>query len=158
MHSACRPVDASQARLFDQVAVRALIDAYGYAIDHRDTELFVSLFHPDGELTIGHPNGAPSGTECYRGSAGLRESFAILGERTRTSHFVAGQFVRFDGDRAEGETLSLAAHVYERDGRSRNRLLGVRYQDRYLRAEDRWTFGSRTVVVEWQTDQPLGWA
>ena len=58
------------ASLFEshaRIAVRALAEGYAYALDHRDVELLESLFVPEGELVVHHPDRPGAQPETFRG-------------------------------------------------------------------------------------------
>jgi hypothetical protein len=70
-----------------------------------------------------------------------------------TTHIVGGQVVELDGDRATGDTVCLAHHLYERDGTRRLLVMAVRYQDTYARTSGTWRFGERQLRLDWRDDR-----
>lgn len=74
-----------------------------------------------------------------------------------TTHVVGGQVldVDTDGERARGETVCLAHHVYQRDEGRRLLVMAVRYQDEYVRESGVWRFAERQLRLDWRDDRPL---
>jgi uncharacterized protein (TIGR02246 family) len=135
----------------DQAALRHLAELYARAVDRRDSELFLSLFTEDAVL------------ESHASTWEGREQLAGIPVRLRTRyqmtlHTVLNQEVTIDGDRAEGETCSIAYHLFPpKDGKQERLDMTIRYQDRFVRRNGEWLFARRRLDVQWtQTmDHPV---
>ena len=134
-------------RTDDRMALRNLVEAYGFAVDRRDSGAFVALFGEDATVTVHDPSGAITGT--YTGQSELRGVPQRLHRYDRTMHLVHNQEVRFDESRASGEVYCTAHHVTGSGPNAADRILTIRYVDRYTRDDDRWRFQSREVRVQW---------
>lgn len=147
--------------LLDERALRRLVESYARAVDRLEPDLLVSLFTPDGvieadfqfsdsrTLTLVSP-ATPSGIRIV-GHDQIRAIPAMMVQRFKgTLHCVFNQTTKIDGDAAQGETYTLAYHVYDADdGQPMTFDMAIRYQDRYLRAADGWRFANRRLVVDW---------
>jgi hypothetical protein len=74
-----------------------------------------------------------------------------------TTHVVGGQVLELDvdGDRAGGETVCLAHHVYERHDERRLLVMAVRYQDVFVCESGTWRFAERQLRLDWRDDHPM---
>lgn len=120
----------------DKAALVNLSVLYSMAIDDHDLDTVVACFAPDGTFTR-------LGT-TVRGHEDLRTFYGSMMDRyvttlhTPESHVAvvdvdagtATGVVNGHGELALGDTLLLAAY---------------RYDDRYVRLDDRWVFESRTI-------------
>jgi hypothetical protein len=129
------------------MALRILAEAYGFAVDRRDSGAFVALFGDDATVTVHDPTGAITGT--YVGRSELSGLPQRLHRYDRTVHLVHNQEVRFGGSGASGEVYCTAHHVTGAGADAADRVLTIRYLDHYSRDDDRWRFQSREVRVQW---------
>lgn len=121
---------------------RRLADAYAAAVDAGDNDGFAGLFTPDGMLE------APRGK--FEGRAAISGVPAMMkGLYRGTWHGVLGQVVRFDGDRAEGETRCIARHFYDApDGDPHCYEMTIRYADSFARIDGRWLIARRVLHTD----------
>jgi ketosteroid isomerase-like protein len=135
----------------DRLALRELVDAYGFAADDRDASRFASLWTDDARLVI--RNGDQSRELVGRDT--VLQVVTNLGRYQQTFHLVANHRCTVDGDEATGETYCLAQHIAERNGVLDDRVLTIRYLDRYRRDGGQWRFAVREVHVLWRVHQPV---
>lgn len=147
----------------DRVALRELVEAYGMAVDALDVEWFSSLWTPDAALVLHDATGE---TRRWAGDeiAGI---VAGVGRYLRTVHFVGNHRTQVEGTIVSGQTYCFAHHLIagaEGAGeQARDRVLAIRYDDRYERqddgrdeidevdgAESRWRFARRDVCMLWR--------
>jgi uncharacterized protein (TIGR02246 family) len=134
--------------LLDRDALRRLVERYATAVDHRDLDGAAGCFLPDGRLTVG--DGAPlEGREAIVGALGRLSRYEVTG------HLLGHSNHAVDGDRATGESWCRAHHVYEEGGVRRDRVMEIRYLDRYVRGGEGWRIEDRHLVVDWLEDRPL---
>ncbi len=154
----CGRVDQAQRDLTARMALRHLVDAYARDVDRRDTEAVAQLFSTTGRL-VAHFHRGPDGSPIVRrGRAEIGASLVEGLERyLGTTHVVGGQVVELDpdGERARGETVCLAHHVYERDGERRLLVMAVRYEDDYVVESGSWRFASRQLRLDWRDDHAM---
>ncbi len=79
-----------------------------------------------------------------------------LEQYEKTLHLVANQLIEIDGDLAKGETYCTAHHIYRREGAAMNHTMAIRYQDRFIRRDDRWWFEERRLAIDWERHAALG--
>jgi hypothetical protein len=68
---------------------------------------------------------------------------------------VGNQLGQWDGDCYEGETYSIASHLFEKDGVARKLEMAIRYQERIEKKADSYRYTRRDVNIVWTSDQPL---
>ncbi|HVC72079.1 MAG TPA: nuclear transport factor 2 family protein [Acidimicrobiales bacterium] len=149
-------VDDTSQLLADRAALRDLVDAYARHVDRRDAEAVAALFTADGRLVSRLHNPAADAPIVRRGRDEIATALvAGLDRYIATTHIVGGQVVALDGDRASGDTVSLAHHVYETAGTRRMLVMAVRYTDTYARQPGGWGFAERQLHLDWREDRPL---
>lgn len=131
--------------------LRSLASRYAAAVDRRDRELLLSVFHVDATLTVvrHHADGTDARPAQMRGHAEIGRVVDRLGAYTHTFHFL-GQcdYVRDDAG-ASGEVACVAHHRWT-DDVERDHVMYIRYGDEYLPGDDGcWRIASRTVAVDW---------
>lgn len=112
-----------------------LIVAYFERVDARDIEGLVELFAPAAELLApGHP---------LRGHAEIRAFYTWrLPQFEFTNHYPHAETVIFEDENlARGRITGHAEHGIA----NTCNLAALRYQDRYVRTEDRWCFSFRRI-------------
>ncbi|MBA6412634.1 nuclear transport factor 2 family protein [Parahaliea sp. F7430] len=91
------------------------------------------------------------------GSNSLQEfidNLELLKDYSATFHLVGNQVGEWHNEIYTGETWSVAAHIYERDGVTRKLDMGIRYQDVIENVEGRFRYTSRNLNVVWTQDLP----
>ncbi|CAB4952953.1 MAG: nuclear transport factor 2 family protein [Actinobacteria bacterium] len=130
-----------------RTAISALVAGYCQGVDQKDSDLFLSLWHDDGEYLI------PGGRGNFYGLDGIRESLVVIGEAwARTWHWTTNHTVSFDGcDRAIGRSDVFA--ICERHVDANVCLVAATYDDEYERRNGAWRIGRRTVT-RWFVSTP----
>lgn len=72
-----------------------------------------------------------------------------------TLHLVGNQIGHWENDCYEGETYSIASHIYEKDGVGRKLDMAIRYQERIEKNNGSYRYTERNVSIVWTSDQPL---
>lgn len=142
----------------DRVALRALVDAYAVAVDRRDIPGFLAVFAPDATLTTFEPGGRPRGAR--HGHEELSTVPPALERYERTLHLVTTHHVE-DAD-LDGEAVGVAyceAHHHRPPdtpgAAATDRVMFIRYEDRYARRGPGWLIRAREVHVIWVEEHPL---
>ena len=141
-----------------RVALRHLVDTYARDVDRGDTDAVAELFSMDGRLIAHFYSGTDGSPPVRRGRAEIAAALvAGLDRYLGTTHVVGGQVVEVadDQEHAQGETVCLAHHLYERDGVRRLLVMAVRYQDQYVREAGAWRFAERQLRLDWRDDHPM---
>jgi uncharacterized protein (TIGR02246 family) len=148
-------VDDSQRMVADRTALRALVDAYARHVDRGEPESVAALFTADGRL-VSRLHGAGDDPIVRRGRDEIAAALgAGLDRYVTTTHIVGGQVVTIDGDRATGDTVCLAHHLYDSAGTRRMLVMAVRYADTFSRQPAGWEFAERQLRLDWRQDRPL---
>jgi hypothetical protein len=142
-------------RLDDRHELRRLVEDYAHFVDSREFDAVSKLFLPDGVLS-----GYDGSVQRYvrNGRGEIIEAMQGLLRYELTSHMLGQQRVDFDAeisDTAVGETYCNAQHIYtdNRDpdstpSRRRNKVMSIRYHDRYVRRDGRWFFAERRLSFD----------
>lgn len=142
----------------DRVALRELFDAYAHCADRRDAEGQKALFTLDTVFAV-HMEGAGSEpTYVLNGREALTPVFADLNRYDVTTHFNGQSTVVVDGDTATGESYTLAHHLYTEDGERKLMIASLRYLDVFVKADGRWLFAERTLILDWSETRTLNQA
>jgi len=135
----------------ERLDILDLAQAYADTIDRRDTEAFVSLFEPDGDLRI-FEHGELVPTAQYRGRDQLAGVMGLVTIYPSTFHLVANHRCAIAGDRATGVTYTSARHLVERSTGLIDLEMLIRYEDQYRRRDGAWRFQRRDVFRQWTTE------
>lgn len=131
-----RPLEARIAELEARLQLSELIGRYAHAVDDRDIDTVVRLFTPDGRY-VHHGDFVAEGREELE-----RFYRERLSEYGPTFHYSHSQILEFT--RGSTATGIVSAHAeLAIDGRCV--LGGIRYDDCYVRQEDRWRIRERVV-------------
>ena len=73
-----------------------------------------------------------------------------------TTHFNGQSTVVLDGDRATGESYTIAHHVFTEDGIRKMMVASLRYLDVFAKVDGRWYFAERDLILDWSETRVLG--
>ncbi len=134
----------------DRLALRRLVDSWAHCADRRLAEEQSKLFTPDGVLL--NYEGDPNTHEPHstlKGRTAIRTALAVLNTFTVTLHMNGQSEVVIQGEKAIGETYCIVHQFKTVNGERNCQTLGIRYYDRFLRAESRWYFAERKLIIDW---------
>ena len=140
----------------DRLALGRLVKAYAHGVDRRQPEAVAALFCEDGVLAI--YNGDPDHVEADRVRRGRQEIAQALTSMSKyevTTHFLGQQTVTIEGDVATGETYCMAHHITDDGGRRTDKVMSIRYLDRYRRVGADWKIEERRLAIDWTDDREL---
>jgi ketosteroid isomerase-like protein len=131
----------------DEREITACLYRYCRGIDRMDADLVRSAYHDDGYDD--HGDYFRGGVDDY-----LRWVMPVLANRfTSTMHTLSNITIEVDGNTARSESYLIAYHVSA--GTGALRVFGARYLDRFARRDGvGWRIAHRTLVSEWQVEQP----
>jgi hypothetical protein len=139
----------------DQLELRALVDRYALAVDNGDTEELSSLFVDDGGVDV-YLAGRPQPVAQLRGPTQFAQMLEGLKIYRATMHFVTNCVIRVTGDSASGTAYCIARHYLEDGDDSRDEMMLLTYEDRFVRTGDGWRFGVRAIHRRWTEQLPAG--
>lgn len=142
----------------DRTEIFGLVGAYARCVDRRDYDGLAGLFAPGSR--VGKFEGPPGqvGSGYWR-DGGAPFAASVRANHARyvaTTHLLGQHTAHIDAGSADGETYCLAHHVYEQDGRWRNRVMAIRYLDSYSRLPPGWLFTERRIYVDWIEYRAMG--
>jgi SnoaL-like domain len=80
--------------------------------------------------------------------------FADLNRYETTTHFNGQSTVTLDGDRATGESYTIAHHLFSEDGTRKIMIASLRYLDTFAKIDGGWYFAERKLLLDWSETRP----
>ena len=148
--------EITPAETADRLAIRELFDAYAHCADRRDAEGQKALFTVDTRFAVYMGGPGTEASYVLQGREALSPVFADLNRYEATMHFNGQSTVSLDGDRATGESYTIAHHVYTEDGTRMMMVAWLRYLDVFAKIDDAWYFAERELILDWSETRPLG--
>ena len=150
VHTELTPTEAA-----DRLALRELFDAYAHCADRRDAEGQKALFTDDTSFAVYMEGEAGEPTYVLHGREALTPVFEDLRQYEVTTHFNGQSTITLDGDRATGESYTIAHHVRTEGGARQIMIASLRYLDVFAKVEGRWYFAERKLILDWSEDRSL---
>ena len=139
----------SAAEAADRLAIRELVDAYAHCADRRDAKGQMALFTQDTHFVVFMDAKSSKPSMELNRREDLAPVFADLNQYEATTHFVGQCTVVLDGDRATGETYTIAHHVKSEQGKRTLFIASLRYYDLFSKIDGTWLFAERKLMVDW---------
>jgi len=150
-HSTLSPLEAA-----DRLAIRELFDAYASCADRRDAEGQKALFTADTRFAVYMDGPGSEPSYVLEGREALSPVFDDLNRYEVTMHFNGQSTVRMDGDQANGDSYTIAHHVFTETGSRKMMVAWLRYLDVFAKVDDRWYIADRQIILEWSETRALG--
>jgi hypothetical protein len=141
--------ELTQAEAADRLAIRELFDAYAHCADRRDADGQKALFTDDTVFAVYMSGEASEPTYVLHGRESLTPVFDDLNRYEVTTHFNGQSTVTLDGERATGESYTIAHHVYTEDGARKIMIASLRYLDTFAKIDGGWYFAERKLILDW---------
>ena len=149
-HSELSPSEAA-----DRLALRELFDAYAHCADRRDAEGQKALFTDDTRFKVYMDGEGSEPTYVLQGREALTPVFDDLNRYEVTTHFNGQSTVAIDGNRATGESYTIAHHVFTEDGSRKIMIASLRYLDAFTKNEGHWYFAERKLILDWSETRSM---
>jgi hypothetical protein len=144
----------SQPAPDDRVALRELAERYAAGVDRRDTELFLSAFHPEqGRLFVFDPSETSEPRGARRGRDELAEVITRIARYDKTFHMLGNTRYEISAPAATGEVYCIAHHL---DAARTDHVMYIRYHDDYTHDRHGWRIVERRVLVDWRETRDIG--
>ncbi len=150
-HAELTPSDAA-----DRLAIRELFDAYAHCADRRDAEGQRALFTADTRFAVYMDGARAEASYELQGREALAPVFDDLNRYEATMHFNGQSTVTLAGDRATGESYTIAHHVFSEEGIRKIMVAWLRYLDVFAKIDGRWYFAERKLILDWSETRLLG--
>ena len=147
--------DLTHSEAADRLAIRELFDAYAHCADRRDAEGQKALFTTDTRFAVYMDGEGTEPTYVLEGREALTPVFADLNRYDTTTHFNGQSTVTIDGDRATGESYTIAHHLFSEDGVRKIMIASLRYLDTFTKIGDGWFFAERNLILDWSETRSL---
>ena len=142
-------MELTAAEAADRLALRELFDAYAHCADRRDAEGQKALFTEDTIFAVHMAGDGSEPTYVLRGREALAPVFDDLNRYEATTHFNGQSTVTIDGNRATGESYTIAHHLFSEDGDRKIMIASLRYLDTFAKIDRRWYFAERKLILDW---------
>jgi hypothetical protein len=149
-HTEVTPSEAA-----DRLALRELFDAYAHCADRRDAEGQKALFTDDTRFAVYMDGEDSEPTYVLHGREALTPVFDDLDRYEVTTHFNGQSTVTVDGDRATGESYTIAHHLFTEDGTRKIMIASLRYLDDFAKIDGRWYFAERQLILDWSETRAI---
>ncbi|MDX6453930.1 MAG: hypothetical protein QOD48_37 [Gaiellaceae bacterium] len=144
VHTELAPAEAA-----DRLALRELFDAYAHCADRRDAEGQKALFTEDTRFAVYMDGEGTEPTYVLHGREVLTPVFDDLNRYEVTTHFNGQSTVTIDGNRATGESYTIAHHVFTDAGDRKIMVASLRYLDTFNKLDGSWYFAERKLILDW---------
>jgi SnoaL-like domain len=138
----------------DRLAIRELFDAYAHCADRRDAEGQKALFTVDTRFAVYMDGEGSEASYALEGRDALSPVFEELNRYQATMHFNGQSTVTLEGDRAAGESYTIAHHLFTEDGTRKIMVPWLRYLDRFVKLDGAWYFEERNAILDWSETRP----
>jgi hypothetical protein len=145
----------SSGEAADRLAIRELFDAYAHCADRRDAEGQKALFTAGTRFAVFMDGRGSEPSYVLEGREALTPVFADLNQYDVTTHFNGQSTIELDGDRATGESYTIAHHVSTTDGVRTIMIASLRYLDTFTKVDGAWFFAERNLIVDWTETRTL---
>jgi hypothetical protein len=141
--------DVTPSEAADRLALRELFDAYAHCADRRDAEGQKALFTDDTRFAVYMDGEDSEPTNVLHGREALTPVFDDLNRYEVTTHFNGQSTVTVDGNRATGESYTIAHHLFTEDGIRKIMIASLRYLDDFAKIDGHWYFAERRLILDW---------
>ena len=93
-------------------------------------------------------------TYVVEGREALTPIFEDLKQYEATTHFNGQSTIRLAGDRATGESYTIAHHLFSTDGERKIMVAALRYLDTFTKVDRTWLFAERQLILDWSETRP----
>src|SRR6266576_1989806 len=138
IHTELSPTEAA-----DRPALRELFDAYAHCAVRRDAEGQKALFTDDTRFAVYMAGEGTEPAYVLQGREALTPVFDDLNRYEVTTHFNGQSTVVVDGDRATGESYTIAHHLFSENGNRKIMIASLRYLDTFAKIDGSWYFAER---------------
>jgi ketosteroid isomerase-like protein len=149
-------VDLTPSEAADRLAIRELFDAYAHCADRRDAKGQMALFTADTRFVVYMDGALAPASYELEGRDALAPVFDDLNRYEATMHFNGQSTVTLDGDRATGESYTIAHHVFTEGGTRKIMVAWLRYLDVFAKIDGTWYFAERELILDWSETRSLG--
>jgi hypothetical protein len=95
-------------------------------------------------------------TYVLQGREALTPVFDDLNRYEVTTHFNGQSTVTIDGNRATGESYTIAHHLFTEGDDRKIMIASLRYLDTFTKLDGRWYLAERKLILDWSETRSLG--
>ena len=146
----------SPSEAADRLAIRELVEAYGYCADRRDAKGQMALFTEDAHFVVFMDAKDPKPAQELHSRAALAPVFADLNRYAATMHFIGQSTIdTLTSDRATGTAYCMPHHLTIDGNKRRLMIAALRYTDTFVKLDGAWLFSERKLFVDWIEERSL---
>ena len=132
----------------DKLALKELVDTFSILADEKNGIAQTELFTEDASVDTFVDDKLVT---SLKGRKQIGETFNTFLHGFETVYHINGQqVVTVDGDNAKGTSYCLTVLITEENGVKVKQTIGVRYNDEFVRQNDKWLISSRKSEFMWQ--------
>lgn len=137
----------------DRMALKELVDIFSCLADTKEVDKQVLLFTEDAVVDSYRGDQLIS---SIKGRKDLTKRFGDFLALFETVYHINGQqVVNIDGDKATGTAYCQVVLISNKDGKRTMLTQGVRYDDEYVKRDERWLINKRTSHFTWSDSREL---
>lgn len=121
---------------------------YAQICDDRDFESMRSIISEDFKQQ------GPQ-WHCENADAFMQQLKVLENNFSATLHMVANQLGEWQGTTYNGETYTVASHIYQKNAVERKLEMAIRYSETIAKIDGQYRYTRRDVNIVWTSDQPL---
>ncbi|RFS20091.1 nuclear transport factor 2 family protein [Chitinophaga silvatica] len=142
-------IEQKIAEAEDRLAIRELVDNYAFYADSRNAQGQMDLFTEDTIFEVYYDPKSATPSQVIKSRKDLFPVFDNLNTYNATMHFNGQSTVQLSGEEATGITYCMAHHLTITDGIQKLMVAAIRYEDKFIKHEEKWLFSERKLMVEW---------
>jgi hypothetical protein len=147
--------EVTSSEAADRLAIRELFDAYAHCADRRDAEGQKALFIDDARFAVYMDGERTEPTYVLNGRESLTPVFADLNRYEVTMHFNGQSTIAIEGERATGDSYTIAHHVSREDAGRSIMVAYLRYLDTFAKIDGAWYIAERSIILEFSETRSM---
>lgn len=136
-------------------AIRELIDEYAFCADTRNVKGQMALFTRDTLFRVFMNEFQTEPSQVVNSRDELAPVFDKLNAYVSTMHFNGQSRIFLSGNTATGMTYCFAHHLMIDNNEQKIMVAAIRYNDDFIKTDNKWFFKKRDLKVAWIETKPL---
>jgi hypothetical protein len=116
----------------------------------------MALFTTDARFAVFMDGPGTEPSYILEGRGALAPLFSDLNRYEETMHFNGQSTFVLDGNRATGDSCTIAHHVYTEASTRIMMVAWLRYLDTFTKINQTWQIAERQIILKWSETRPLG--
>jgi hypothetical protein len=144
---------ASPLTVADRIELTDLVARYAVAVDSRDFASLRDIFVPECTLDTGRAvrDGIDAVLEAMQGLLRYEATSHVIGQQV-VNQRVVGE----SDDGVDGLVYCTAHHLTDHGDHRTDKVMHIRYHDRYTRTDAGWRIAARRLELVWSDETSVG--